>query len=214
MNPKLPHPTALFFLMLLALPFGLRAQDPQAILDAARRKINGFADVTVEFRKTVVFVSGQAPPPVEGKLVLKKPRFILHVGKQDVYCDGTTTWNVDHEAQEITINAYNPQEGLTPDRIFSIGTEQMRSQYAGAEAVNGLMCHKIILFPLQTTDYVSITVWVDQAKNLPRQTMTHYKNGSKITYTMTSIVSDRQISNGAFTYDRARNPTYAVEDLR
>lgn len=213
MKPRFPF-LALLAVMLMAAPALLHAQDPQAILDAARRKVNGFSDVTVEFRKTVVFVSGQAPPAVEGKLILKKPRFILHVGRQDVYCDGATTWNIDHDAEEITLNTYNPEEGLTPDRIFTIGTEQMRSQYAGAEAVGGLMCHKIILFPLQTTDYVSITVWIDQAKNLPRQSMTHYKNGSKITYTMLSIVSDRQIQNGAFTYDRSRNPGYAVEDLR
>jgi outer membrane lipoprotein-sorting protein len=201
--------------LLLVLPLLATAQDPQAILSASRSKINGFADITVEFRKTVRFAGGNEGPAVEGKLILKKKKFILHIGAQDVYCNASTLWQVDNDAQEITISTYDPEEGVSPDRIFTISQEDMRSQYAGAEAVNGRMCHKVVLFPLGSTDYVSITVWIDQAASLPRQMMTHYKNGSKVTYTMKTIVSDKQIEDAVFSLNPAqRFPGYAVEDLR
>jgi outer membrane lipoprotein-sorting protein len=204
-----------FALALVLLPLAVAAQNPQAILDASRAKMNGFNDITVEFRKTVRYVNGSEAPAIEGTLIMKKKKFILHIAPLDVYCNTTTLWQVDNQAKEVTVSAYDADEGLSPDRIFTISQDDMRTQYAGAEAIGGKQCHKIVLFPLASTDYVSITVWIDQAAKLPRQMLTKYKNGSKVTYTMKTIVSDKQIDDAAFTLNPTqRYPTYTVEDLR
>jgi len=200
--------------LFLLLPTLLVGQDPAQLLDKSRTKLNTTRDLEITFKKSAEFVNGGAGSEYTGTLKRQGNAFKLDIQDQTVLNTGQAQYAINHADNEITITENDPESALTPDRLFALTTDNMRSSYGGTEAVGGRSCHKLMLFPLGQADYASITIWLDTQENLPRKILTRYKNGTKITYTVQQLKLNPGFSETAFEFQPALYLTYRIEDLR
>lgn len=210
---RFPQLTLLLGLLGLLICSQAFAQDAERILSKARDKVNNLDAVAVEFKKKVTFQGGNSTA-FSGSFYLKgDDKFSLSIQGQHVISDGRKLYSINAEDQEITIRNIEKGDRLSPDRLFRLSQDDMKSRYEGQEAIAGHSCHRIALFPQGEADYINIVVWIDADEYLPRKMRTNYKNGSVVEYAINSIDTSPDIKASYFKFDKSNYPGFFVEDL-
>jgi len=219
---KLRTINTLLFSLLLSLtlwaPSQAQAQvDPEAekILKKVKNKVNGLKDISCGFKYTLFDRTTQKTVRVfQGTLKLKKGKYQVIMPDQQLFCDGTTTWNYRPAEKEVSIGNYD-KDAYGVDKLFSFYQNEMKSRYDGSEAVNGVAATKITVFPVSSKlDYFKIEIWVEDNTSLPAKMSVWLRTGSVATYETFNTAVDKNIDDTAFTFNPASYPGVEVIDLR
>src|SRR5687767_10909355 len=107
----------LYILILLSgssLMAAAQPSDPAAklILDGVSNKFRSFSTVQATFSYKVENAAGKVLSSKTGSLQMKGTKYRVSFSGQEIFCNGTTVWNYDNTANEVTISKLDASSGL------------------------------------------------------------------------------------------------------
>jgi outer membrane lipoprotein carrier protein len=189
--------------LLTFFSFAQAQSNPKAdgVIKASQAKFNSFADVTADFSYTLTNPDMKKPVVKKGTLTLKKSKYLLVFPDEEMYCNGKYTWVLMKADMGIMKNDFNAKEDLSPDRIYKMYKEDVKTDYNGEEAG----AHKVTVFANNDDgDVWKTTLWVNIETKLIDKAIMYARNGSTYTYVMSNIRVNTGVADGLFTLDEKK----------
>ncbi len=194
-----------FGILCLSLLFGAaQAQsNPQAdkVIKASQAKFDGLSDVVADFTYTLSNPNMKKPVVKKGVVTLKKNKYRIVFSDEEMYCNGKYNWVVLKADEEIVKSDFDPEEGLSPDRLYKVYEKDMKSNYDGVEG----NAHKVTLFAkTDDGDIWKTSLWINKSTKLIDKAIMFARNGSKYTYSMANIKTNTGVADGIFNFNEKK----------
>jgi len=201
-------------ILLLAISSTLFAQDQVAkeALDKIRTTTNSYKNMTIDFDFIIENKSQNIKETQQGILVLQEDNFRLEMDDQTIINDGESQWVYLADMNEVQIMEHDPEEEMTPNKLFTIYKNGYKYTYVGASSEKGKRLQLIDLFPEESGEFMKINIAIDAAKNEIYRIRMHDKNGGTYTYLVNSFKSNTTIKS--FYFDTEKHQGVEVIDLR
>ena len=201
-------------ILLLAISSTLFAQDPLAkeALDKLRSTTKSYKNMTIGFDFIIENKSQNIKETQQGILVLQEDKFILEMDAQTIINNGESQWVYLSDMNEVQIMEHDPEEEMTPNKLFTIYENGYKYTYVGASSVQGKRLQLIDLFPEESGDFMKINIAIDAVKNEIYRIRMHDKNGGTYTYLVNSFKSNTKTK--PFYFDNEKHQGVEVIDLR
>ncbi len=202
-----------------SLSFGQDKSDPEAkkVLDAVSAKFKTFTTVNAGFSYKVENASGKALSTQTGTLLMKGTKYKVNFGGQEIFCNGTTVWNYDKSANEVTISNLDASSGMiTPQKLF---TNFYDSDFLyilnGEKKIGTKTVQEIEMTPVdKSKPFHKVYLYVDKAAKTIHSTKVLESAGNRYIYTVTSMKTNAAIADNTFSFDKSKYPGVDVVDLR
>ena len=127
---------------LMQLSFG--QADAKKILDAVSAKFKSYPSVTAAFSLKIENNAGKTVGTKKGTVMMKGTKYKVSISGQEIFCDGTTTWNYDKSTNEVTINKVDPTANtITPQKIFTnFYDKDFKYKLNGTKTEGGKSCQE------------------------------------------------------------------------
>ena len=196
-----------------------QASDPaaKAILDAVSAKFKTFTTVQATFSYKVENGSGKALSTKTGTILMKGTKYRVSFSGQEIFCNGTTIWNYDKAANEVTISKLDNSSGMvTPQKLFTnFYDKDFRYMLNGEKKENGKTVQEIEMTPLdKSKPFHKVYVRVDKATKTIYSTKVLENAGNRYSYTVSSMKTNMAMADSQFTFDTAKYPGVEEVDLR
>ena len=177
--------------------------NPQAdkVIKASQAKFDGLADVVADFTYTLSNPNMKKPVVKQGVVTLKKNKYKIVFADEEMYCNGKYNWVVLKADEEIVKSDFDPEEAISPDRLYKVYEKDMKSNYEGIEE----NAHKITLFAkTDDGDIWKTILWVNKDSKLIDKAEMFARNGSKYTYKMANIRTNTGVADAVFNFDEKK----------
>lgn len=216
MMKKIYLSALLFCTSLLAIA---QPSDPaaKAILDGVSAKFKTFTTVQATFVYKVENASGKALSTKTGTLLLKGLKYKVTFSGQEIFCNGTTIWNYDKAANEVTISKLDASSGMiTPQKLFTnFYNNDFRYILNGEKTVSGKVVQEIEMTPLdKSKPFFKVYLQVDKAAKTIYSTKVLENAGNRYSYTVSTMKTNTPIADNVFTFDKTKYPGVEEVDLR
>ncbi len=196
-----------------------QASDPaaKAILDGVSAKFKTFTTVQANFSYKVENASGKALSTKTGTILMKGTRYKVNFSGQEIFCNGTTIWNYDKAANEVTISKLDASSGMvTPQKLFTnFYDKDFRYIFNGEKTVNGKVMQEIELTPLdKSKPFHKVYVQVDKKAKTIYSTRVLENAGNRYSYSVTSMKTNIAMTDNQFVFDKTKYPGVEEVDLR
>lgn len=218
---------AFLFLMVAFLQSGsLFAQaktgtrnDPEAkkVLDAVSAKFKSFATVQAAFTYKIENAAGKVLSSKTGTITMKGTKYRLSFSGQEIICNGTTIWNIDRSANEVTISTLDVSGGtITPQKLFSnFYDKDFLYVLNGEKKVGAKLVQEIQLTPIdKSKNFHTVFLLIDKTAKTMYNTRVLENAGNRYSYTVNSMKANVPAADALFAFDKAKYPGINVEDLR
>ena len=204
----------LFTIALIALSTNIFAQDQVAkeVLDKLSTTTKSYKNMTVSFDFILENKSQDISETQSGLIVLEGDNFRLEMEEQTIINDGESQWVYLANMNEVQIMEHDPEEEMTPNKLFTIYENGYKYTYVGASSEKGKRLQLIDLFPEESGEFMKINIAIDAAKNEIYRIRIHDKNGGTYTYLVNSFKSNTTIK--PFYFDTEKHQGVEVIDLR
>lgn len=194
-----------FGILCLSLLFGaVQAQsNPQAdkVIKASQAKFDGLSDVVADFTYTLSNPNMKKPVVKKGVVTLKKNKYKIVFSDEEMYCNGKYNWVVLKADEEIVKSNFDPEEGLSPDRLYKVYEKDMKSNYEGEDGG----AHKVTLFAkTDDGDIWKTTLWINKSTKLIDKAIMYARNGSQYTYSMANIQTNTGVTDAVFDFNEKK----------
>lgn len=223
MNPMKKSLYLLFALSMLTVSAFSQAKptknDPEAkkILDAVSAKFKTFTTVQAAFTYKVENAAGKVLSTKTGTILMKGTKYRLSFGGQEIICNGTTVWNYDKAAKEVTINTLDASSGMiTPQKLFSnFYDKDFLYVLNGEKKVGAKLLQEIQMTPVdKSKNFHTVYLLIDKAGKTMYSTKVLENAGNRYSYTVTSMKTNIPAADALFVFDKSKYPGVNVEDLR
>lgn len=171
------------------------------IIKASQNKFNSLGDVIADFSYTLSGPDMKKPVVKKGTMTLKKSKYMVIFPDEEMYCNGKYTWVVMKADQEIVKSDFDPKEDLSPDRLYKMYENDVKSDYSGEEAG----AHKVTVFAKNDDGDIWKTVlWIGIESKLIQKAIMYKRNGSQYQYDMTNIRVNTGVSDAIFNLDEKK----------
>ncbi len=196
-----------------------QASDPaaKAILDGVSAKFKTFTTVQATFSYKVENASGKALSTKTGSILMKGTKYKVTFSGQEIFCNGTTIWNYDKVANEVTISKLDASSGMvTPQKLFTnFYDKDFRYILNGEKTVNGKVMQEIELTPLdKSKPFHKVYLQVDKVAKTIYSTRVLENAGNRYSYTVTTMKTNVTLADSKFTFDKTKYPGVEEVDLR
>ena len=193
--------------------------DPEAkkILDAVSAKFKTYTSVQASFTYKVENAAGKALSTKNGTILMKGTKYRLSFGGQEIFCNGTTVWNYEKGANEVTINTVDPAAGtITPQKLFSnFYDKDFYYTLNGEKKIGNKVVQEIQMTPVdKKKSFHTVYLQIDKASQSIYSTKVQENGGSRYSYTVTSMKTNVPAADNQFVFDKSKYPGVNVEDLR
>lgn len=208
-----------FLFIAFTLTATAQNSDPEAktLLDAVSAKFKTFTTVQAGFSYKVENAAGKALSNKTGTLVMKGTKYRISFSGQEVFCNGTTVWNYDKAANEVTISKLDASSGtITPQKLFTnFYDKDFRYILNGEKKVGTKTLQEIEMTPLdKSKPFHKVYLLIDKNAKTIYSTKVLENAGNKYTYTVTSMKTNAAIDDSQFTFDKKKYPGVEEVDLR
>ncbi len=191
-------------------------KDAEKLLDKVSKTYKSYNSIQAEFEMHFKAPEEDIEDTQKGKVFLKGDKYKLELQGQEVICDNSTIWTYLKEAEEVTINTYEPdEESITPNQLFTIYEKDFI--YRISEKVNegGKTLTVVELTPNdKTKSYFKIKLFIDDSVYQIQKAKVFDKNGNRYTYTLSNINTKTGLEDSFFSFDASKYPDVEVVDLR
>lgn len=196
-----------------------QTSDPaaKAILDGVSAKFKTFSTVQASFSYKVENASGKSLSSKTGTILMKGTKYKVSFSGQEIFCNGTTVWNYDKNANEVTISKLDASSGMiTPQKLFTnFYDKDFRYILNGEKTVNGKVMQEIELTPIdKSKPFHKVYVQVDKVAKTIYSTKVLENAGNRYIYTVTSMKTNVTLADSQFTFDKTKYPGVEEVDLR
>ena len=153
----------------------------------------------------------------EGDFYLKGGKYKTNFGGQQLYCDGTSIWSYDKDANEVSIYEYDPdddQNPMNPQRVLKDWASNFRAKFIRDEFTNNVQYSIVDLTPKTAQSYYRIRVYIVKTSLKIAKIAVYEKDNTIYTYSITQFKSDIPLDDKLFVFDKAKHPGVAVNDMR
>jgi outer membrane lipoprotein carrier protein len=196
-----------------------QASDPaaKAILDGVSAKFKTFTSVQAGFSYKVENASGKALSTKTGTILMKGTKYRVSFSGQEIFCNGTTIWNYDKAANEVTISKLDASSGMiTPQKLFTnFYDKDFRYILNGEKKIGTKTIQEIEMTPLdKSKPFHKVYVQVDKAAKTIYSTKVLENAGNRYSYTVSSMKTNAAMADNQFVFDKSKYPGVEEIDLR
>jgi outer membrane lipoprotein carrier protein len=209
----------LAFIGILSLPAFSQKNDPEAkaILDGVSAKFKTFTTVQAGFTYKVENAAGKALSTKAGTIQMKGTKYRVSFSGQEIFCNGTTVWNYEKAANEVTISKLDASSGMiTPQKLFTnFYDKDFLYVLNGEKKVGGKTVQEIEMTPVdKSKPFHKVYLQVDKSAKTIYSTRVLENAGNRYIYTVTSMKTNKPIADNVFTFDKSKYPGVEEIDLR
>ncbi|HEX4875519.1 MAG TPA: outer membrane lipoprotein carrier protein LolA [Chitinophagaceae bacterium] len=207
------------FSLISVLALAQTKSDPaaKAILDAVSAKFKTFTTVEASFSYKVENASGKALSTKTGTIKMKGTKYRVSFSGQEIFCNGTTVWNYDKAANEVTISKLDASSGMiTPQKLFTnFYDKDFLYMLNGEKKVGSKTVQEIEMTPVdKSKPFYKVYVLVDKAAKTIYSTKVLENAGNRYSYTVTTMKTNSPLADNMFTFDKSKYPGVEEVDLR
>jgi outer membrane lipoprotein-sorting protein len=161
--------------------------------------------------------AGKALSTKTGTILMKGTKYKLSFGGQEIFCNGTTVWNYDKAANEVTINTLDASSGMiTPQKLFSnFYDKDFLYVMNGEKKVGAKVLQEIQLTPVdKSKNFHTVYLLIDKAGKTMYSTKVLENAGNRYSYTVNNMKTNIPSADQLFVFDKSKYPGVTVEDLR
>jgi hypothetical protein len=214
-------------LLLAAISLSVSAfadEKSSALLTALSGKVASWGDYRVEFTVSI------GSEPLSGSYEVSGRSYHLVTPDIELFCDGTTRWEVNRLDREVAIDRVDPADRTVlgnPTRLFDFMDGSYTHRYIGAALINGVSCERIELKETALMGGSStnasggagsgqtIDVYLSTATGLPvRVGYTIGLMSTEAAIDVVRITPRITLDRAAFGYDPKRYAGYEIIDFR
>jgi len=198
------------FLFSQLISFGQDEKAEKILKDlSANTKSYSYMDVDFDFN--FINTSQDINESQKGNIKINQNKFRLDLNQQLIISDDSIQWIYLKESNELQIMEYDSQdEMISPNKLFTIYENGYKSQYIELKENN----HIIDLFPIESNEFKNIQLHIDQNKIQLKKIILFDKNGGSFSYSITKLITDKEIDENAFRFNEANYPDLEIIDLR
>lgn len=205
--------------LLSVLAVAQTKSDPaaKAILDAVSAKFKTFTTVEATFSYKVENAAGKALSSKTGSIKMKGTKYRVSFSGQEIFCNGTTVWNYDKAANEVTISNLDASSGMiTPQKLFTnFYDKDFLYLLNGEKKVGNKTIQEIEMTPVdKSKPFHKVYVQVDKAAKTIYSTKVLENAGNRYSYTVTTMKTNSPLADNVFTFDKKKYPGVEEVDLR
>ena len=204
---------------LAILSFAQVKNDPaaKAILDGVSTKFKTFTSVNATFTYKVENASNKVLSTKTGSIKMKGTKYWILFNGQEIFCNGTTVWNYDKAANEVTISKMDASSGaITPQKLFTnfYDTDFLYTLNGEKKSGNKTL-QEIEMTPVdKSKPYHKVYVQVDKTAKTIYSTKVLENAGNRYTYTVNTMKTNQKIADSQFVFDKKKYPGVEEVDLR
>ena len=205
--------------LLSVLAVAQTKSDPaaKAILDAVSAKFKTFTTVEATFSYKVENAAGKALSSKTGSIKMKGTKYRVSFSGQEIFCNGTTVWNYDKAANEVTISNLDASSGMiTPQKLFTnFYDKDFLYLLNGEKKVGNKTIQEIEMTPVdKSKPFHKVYVQVDKTAKTIYSTKVLENAGNRYSYTVTTMKTNSPLADNVFTFDKKKYPGVEEVDLR
>jgi len=189
----------------------------KAVLDAVSAKFKTFTTVQAGFSYKVENAAGRALSSKTGTIKMKGTKYYILFSGQEIFCNGTTVWNYDKAANEVTISKLDASGGMiTPQKLFTnFYDKDFLYLLNGEKRVGTKTVQEIEMTPVdKSKPFHKVYVQVDKTAKTIYSTKVLENAGNRYTYTVTSMKTNAPLADNIFVFDKKKYPGVEEVDLR
>ncbi|MCR6720893.1 MAG: outer membrane lipoprotein carrier protein LolA [Chitinophagaceae bacterium] len=213
------------FLILSLLSVPVLAQsnatknDPEAtaVLKSVSDKFKTFKTVEANFSYKVEDASGKNMGTKTGTVWMKGKSYKVKFAGQEIFSDGTTVWNYDNSANEVTISTLDESGGMiTPQKLFTnFYDKDFFSVLNGEKKVGNKTLQEIEMTPTDKGKaFHKVYLMIDKSAKTIYSTKVLENGGNRYTYTVTNMKTNQPIGDNIFVFNKNNFPGVDEVDLR
>lgn len=193
--------------------------DPAAktVLDGVSAKFKTFSTVQATFGYKVENASGKALSNKTGSILMKGTKYRVSFGGQEIFCNGTTVWNYDKAANEVTISKLDASSGMiTPQKLFTnFYDKDFLYMLNGEKKLGKKTLQEIEMTPVdKSKPFHKVYLQVDKAAKSIYSTKVLENAGNRYTYTISTMKTNKPMAENVFVFDKTKFPGVEEVDLR
>ena len=198
------------FLFSQLISFGQDEKAEKILKDlSANTKSYSYMDIDFDFN--FINTSQDINESQKGNIKINQNKFRLDLNQQLIISDDSIQWIYLKESNELQIMEYDSQdEMISPNKLFTIYENGYKSQYIELKENN----HIIDLFPIERNEFKNIQLHIDQDKIQLKKIILFDKNGGSFSYSITKLITDKEIDKNTFRFNEANYPDLEIIDLR
>jgi outer membrane lipoprotein carrier protein len=196
---------------------GKSDSDAKKILDNVSAKFQTYKTIEAHFTLKIENSSGKVLGTKTGVVNMKDSKYRISVSGQEIYSDGTNIWTYDKSANEVQITKFDASANtITPQKMFTNFYDKDFLYKLNGETKQGnKTLQEIELTPVDKTKaFFKVLVDVDKKTQSIISTKVFQKTGDRYTYTVTSMKTNTNLSDGLFVFNAKDYPKVEVIDLR
>lgn len=198
------------FLFSQLISFGQDEKAEKILKDlSANTKSYSYMDIDFDFN--FINTSQDINESQKGNIKINQNKFRLDLNQQLIISDDNIQWIYLKESNELQIMEYDSQDDMiSPNKLFTIYENGYKSQYIELKENN----HIIDLFPIESNEFKNIQLHIDQDKIQLKKIILFDKNGGSFSYLITKFITDNEIDENSFRFNKANYPDLEIIDLR
>ncbi len=185
----------------------------EVILNKLSNSMKNLNTFYVEFNANIKNTSTGVNESEKGKGWVKGNKYFATYGDITLLSDGKKTWTVINEEQSVYESyASDDEESMNPKKLMTIWENGFKNKYEKASTFNGENVHVIKLFPINPddADYHTILLYVTVKMNELKKAVMKTNDGTTMTYHLTKFVSNEEIADSKFIFNKTKYPGFAV----
>ena len=205
--------TLLSFCFLLNVNANSQISQSQAILNKLSGSMKSLKTFYVEFNANIKNTSTGVNESEKGKGWVKGSKYFATYGEITLLSNGLKTWTVINEEKSVyESDASDDEESMNPKKLMTIWENGFKNKYEKASTFNGENVHIIKLYPTNpdNADYHTILLYVSSKSSELKKAVMKTNDGTTMTYHLTKFVSNKDIADNKFVFNKAQYPGFAV----
>lgn len=203
----------LSFCFLLIVNVNGQLSQSQAILNKLSGSMKSLKTFYVEFNANIKNSSTGVNESEKGKGWVKGNKYFATYGEITLLSNGLKTWTVINEEKSVYVSdASDDEESMNPKKLMTIWENGFKNKYEKASTFNGENVHIIKLYPTNpdNADYHTILLYVSSKSSELKKAVMKTNDGTTMTYHLTKFVSNKDIADSKFVFNKAQYPGFAV----
>ncbi|MDR2955745.1 MAG: outer-membrane lipoprotein carrier protein LolA [Prevotella sp.] len=212
MRTKLATLSVLLFISVMA-----SAQNARSILDKASEIYNQSGGITAAFTLDTKDTKQGATYSYDGKAYMKGDKFRIEIPDAITWFDGETQWVYVKDTEEVNVS--NPTgdelQAISPSSLFSIYKSGFNLKYKGEKKDNTKLLYEIELTPEnKNSEFSRIIVQIDKGSNMFHRITLVDKVGLENILTIKKYMTQQELPDQTFRFNKSDYPDVEVVDLR
>ena len=192
------------------------SQDPDLLLGDLSEKAKTYTAYEIAYTSTLVDLKNDFELTQEGSVQIEGDRFHLDLGDYVIYCDGESVWTFEPEMNECYLDDMETmrEEGMDPSQLFTVWEEDFRREWMGRAQIGDKDCAHVNLYAGEDKPYHTLQLFIDDTALEIVRIVMKGREGSDVTYTVTSFSTSLEVKPGMFTFPADKHPGVDLIDNR